>query len=200
MNTYLPLWTFIVLMIVTPGPGNLLIMTLGSQHGFWKSIPFNCGLITGNLLLNVSIVCGFGVIVDRFPNASTVFAYLSGIYMIWLVLRGWNFQGHDNEQPRLLGFVSGLFIHPVSPKAWVMGLLAYSQFVSPDAGVFEAIILVPLSFLIGLMFFHSFWCLAGCLLKKVIGKSLFLNRILSIVTIGVVLWAVIYGININKGK
>ena len=43
------LWAFIILMVGTPGPANLLAMSAGSQLGFYKCIPFNLGLTLGKI-------------------------------------------------------------------------------------------------------------------------------------------------------
>ena len=58
LEAYGTLWIFIVLMVSTPGPANLLIMTAGAQQGFWPCIPFNMGLIVGKLLLNLAMALG----------------------------------------------------------------------------------------------------------------------------------------------
>ena len=38
LDSYGALWLFIVLMVSTPGPANLLIMTAGAQQGFERGV------------------------------------------------------------------------------------------------------------------------------------------------------------------
>ncbi len=44
----LSLWVFIILMVGTPGPANLLIMAIGSQYGIVKAMRFMLGSFQGN--------------------------------------------------------------------------------------------------------------------------------------------------------
>ena len=190
-DSYGALWLFIVLMVSTPGPANLLIMTAGAQYGFARCIPFNIGLISGKLLLNVAMACGPTSIVQQYPEIAKVFAVLSVAYMIWLSLRGWNAHIDTQRPDRELSFRDGVFVHPLSPKAWVMALLAFSDFMPATPTVAEQYLLIPLSFVLAQLVFHSSWCLAGVMLRRALGASKVLNRGLALLTIAVVLWALL---------
>ena len=188
---YWSLWVFIVLMVSTPGPANLLIMTAAAQHGFWRCMPFNMGLISGKLLLNGAMALGLTTLVQQHPAVAKIFAVLSALYMSWLALRGWNAHLQPTQQSRVLRFREGLIVHPLSPKAWVMVLLAFSEFLPPTPSMFEQYLLIPLSLAVAQLVFHSLWCLAGVLLQRAVGASALLNRSLSVLTVGVVVWAVL---------
>ena len=191
LDSYGALWLFIVLMVSTPGPANLLIMTAGAQYGFARCIPFNIGLISGKLLLNVAMALGLTSIVQQYPELAKVFAVLSVAYMIWLSLRGWNAHIDTQRPDRELSFRDGVFVHPLSPKAWVMAVLAFSEFMPATPTVAEQYLLIPLSFVLAQLVFHSSWCLAGVMLRRALGASKVLNRGLALLTIAVVLWALL---------
>mgnify|MGYP001211326687 FL=1 len=191
LDSYGALWLFIVLMVSTPGPANLLIMTAGAQYGFARCIPFNIGLISGKLLLNVAMAFGLTSIVQQYPEIAKVFAVLSVAYMIWLSLRGWNAHIDTQRPDRELSFRDGVFVHPLSPKAWVMAVLAFSEFMPATPTVAEQYLLIPLSFVLAQLVFHSSWCLAGVMLRRALGASKVLNRGLALLTIAVVLWALL---------
>ena len=190
-DSYGALWLFIVLMVSTPGPANLLIMTAGAQYGFARCIPFNIGLISGKLLLNVAMALGLTSILQQYPEIAKVFAVLSVAYMIWLSLRGWNAHIDTQRPDRELSFRDGVFVHPLSPKAWVMAVLAFSEFMPATPTVAEQYLLIPLSFVLAQLVFHSSWCLAGVMLRRALGASKVLNRGLALLTIAVVLWALL---------
>ena len=44
MDTYLALWAFIVAMVATPGPANMLLMTAGARQGYFQTLPFGASL------------------------------------------------------------------------------------------------------------------------------------------------------------
>ena len=188
---YGALWIFIILMVSTPGPANLLIMSAAAQHGFWRCMPFNLGLIVGKLLLNVAMALGLTALVQQFPTVAKVFALLSAGYMTWLALRGWNAHLQTSQQNSELRFREGLIVHPLSPKTWVMVVLAFTEFLPPAPSFAEQYLLIPLSFAIAQLVFHSAWCLGGVILQRALGTSALLNRSLAILTVGVVLWAVL---------
>lgn len=191
LEAYVPLWAFIVLMVSTPGPANLLIMASGVQQGFWKSVPFNLGLVSGKLLLNVAMAFGLAIFIVAYPLVFQVFVYISVGYMIWLALRGWNTHKADNSQKVQFGFLQGVFVHPLNPKAWIMSLLAFSQFGADFQQDWQIYALIPLSFIAAQLVFHSLWCLAGVALKKTIGANAILNRSLILLTIVVVVWSLL---------
>jgi len=188
-SQYLPLWIFILLMVSTPGPANLLLVSSGAQNGFMKTIPFISGLVLGKLFLNVLFSLGLGIIVRDYSIILKIFAYVSVIYIIWLSLRGWNAHKKELSDRSILGYKEGLLVHPLSPKTWAMCLIAYSKFTENFTSIFEIYFLVPISFFILQIFFHNLWCFVGHSIDKTIGLNSYLNRILIFITTGTVIWA-----------
>ena len=62
----LSLWAFIILMVGTPGPANLLAMSVGARYGFLKCVSFNIGLTLGKVFLNFGHGFWFGCITRKF--------------------------------------------------------------------------------------------------------------------------------------
>ena len=191
---YLPLWGFILLMVSTPGPANVLLMTAGAQYGYVRLIPFLLGLMSGKLALNLAIAFGLATLLIQYPIAANILAIASASYMIFLVTQGWTPKPDtsDNTRPHVFGYLAGLILHPLSPKTWTMSTLAFTQFAIHYQSLFDKYLLVPLSFLVFQFVFHSLWCLAGVALKKSITHNLALNRALIVLTIAVILWAFLH--------
>ena len=168
LKQFFPLWIFIILMVSTPGPANLIIMSSGTQNGFIKSIPFTLGVISGKILLNISLSLGLGVILFEYEIISKILSYVCLSYMVWLALKGWNNHKNLEGKNKIMKYKDGLLVHPLSPKAWAMCLIAYSEFTSNFEGFFQIFLLIPLSFLIAQLIFHNAWCFAGSILKKTI--------------------------------
>lgn len=189
VSSYLGLWLFVILMVSTPGPANLLCMSAGASYGFRANLAFMAGLISGKLLLNMAIAFGFGALLIEMPLLKQALSVIAACYLIVLALRGWNAGVSGAKAPPPLHFINGVFVHPLNPKAWVMATLAYTQFISGLETDFEKYALSPLSFLIAQLVFHGAWCWAGALLKTQLGTKPLLNRGLILLTIIVVLWA-----------
>jgi threonine/homoserine/homoserine lactone efflux protein len=79
MTNYFPLWGFIILMVSTPGPANLLLMSTGAQWGYRRSLPFLSGLVVGKLALNVAMALGFMAVLLNSPRVLTTLSWVYGL-------------------------------------------------------------------------------------------------------------------------
>jgi len=191
MTSYFPLWGFIILMVSTPGPANLLLMSAGAQWGYRRSLPFLSGLVAGKLVLNVAMALGFMAVLLNSPRVLTTLSWVSAGYMAYLALRQWTPAEENGEPSNSLGFLQGLVVHPLSPKTWMMTTLAFSQFAPTFPTEIERLAVVPLSFLFFQILFHSIWCLAGAALGRIIARSLWVHRGLVLLTLAVIAWVLL---------
>ena len=88
MSEIFALFIFITVMVGTPGPANLIMMSAGVNYGFRRSIPFMTGIVIGKLALNVAMAVGFYDLFLRHPNFLDILKYISAAYMLWLSLDG----------------------------------------------------------------------------------------------------------------
>ena len=184
------LWLFIFLMVGTPGPANLLIMSIGSNNGVKKCMPFNFGLIGGKFLLNIGMAFGFIVILNDYKNIQLILKFVSASYLIYLSLKNWNNENFSQNN-YVSGFKEGLIVHPLNPKAWVMVVIAWTEFGPNFGSFYYQIIIISLSFACFQIVLHTSWTFAGAILSKAFPNSLLLNRALILITISVVIWAVL---------
>ena len=191
MTSYFPLWGFIILMVSTPGPANLLLMSAGAQWGYRRSLPFLSGLVAGKLVLNLAMALGFMAVLLNSPRVLTTLSWVSAGYMAYLALRQWTPAEENGEPSNSLGFLQGLVVHPLSPKTWMMTTLAFSQFAPTFPTEIERLAVVPLSFLFFQILFHSIWCLAGAALGRIITRSLWVHRGLVLLTLAVIAWVLL---------
>ena len=191
----LALWVFIIFMVGTPGPANLLIMSLGARVGFWPAMRFNLGLVTGKICLNLAMAFGLLLLLAEQPMLKDAFKYISAGFMIWLALRGWQAQTTASEPQAQKGtsYISGVIVHPLNPKAWVMSVLAWTDFGPALGNEAIQLIVIPLSFAVAQLILHSVWCLAGVMMARSLQNSLMVTRTLIILTVLVVIWAVATG-------
>ena len=180
-------------MVGTPGPANLLLVLGGAQIGFRRCIGFIFGLICGKMALNIFIGLGFSIILSNSPILHQIFKYLSAIYMIWLAIRSWNSrttQNNFSNKSHQFKFSNGLVVHPLNPKAWVMSALAWSNF-APALGSFQIqLVTIILGFATCQLVLHSVWCLIGSIIGKTIPDNQYLTRLMIILTVIIVIWAV----------
>lgn len=162
MIDLLPLFLFVVVMVGTPGPANMVLMTAGASFGFARAIPFLFGITTGKLMLN--LMMGFGAygLLETNPIVLEVLKYISAIYVIFLsfkMARQPLSAGADLAAAP--GFSAGLIVHPMNPKAWAMITIAWSDYGSQIDDPLVRVVIISGMFLMVQLFAHSFWCLAG---------------------------------------
>ena len=188
---FLRLIVFVVLMVATPGPANLLVMIGGARLGLRGCIGFILGLVSGKLFLNLAFGVGLGVLLTGQPTFLAVIKYAGAAYMAWLTLQSWNAATSVDVDSGHFRFRHGVPVHPLNPKAWVMTVLAWTQF-APDLGSFSVqLVVVPLCFAVCQILFHSLWCWLGEKMAKALPNSLLLTRCLVLLTLGVVIWALL---------
>jgi len=185
------LWIFIIFMVGSPGPANLLMMTIGSQFGMKLATRFNAGLISGKVCLNLAMAIGVGAFLKSHPVLLDMLKYSSAAVMIYLSLLTLKNQVDDSRISRCLSWRTGFIVHPLNPKAWVMVILAWTEFGPHLGSMVQQTVIICLSFAVAQLLFHSLWALAGFLISHTFGPSLWLNRLLVLVTCSFVIWTVL---------
>ena len=190
VSNYLALWMFIIVMVSTPGPANMLLMTSGAQQGLTRTLPFIAGLTVGKLALNISLALGLMSLIEANPTVASLFVYFSAAYMAYLALRNWT-PAEPGTTTSSFTFWSGSIVHPMSPKTWMMATLALTQFGESFTSSAERLLVVPLSFLVAQVFFAVVWCALGVVMSRTFKQSMVMHRALILVTLGVIVWALL---------
>ena len=195
MLAFFTLLAFVVFMVGTPGPANLILMLAGVRQGLSQCISFILGLIIGKIALNLAIGFGFGIVLAEAPVWQMFLSYVSAGYMVWLALKSWPASDAEttSAEPAQdhFRFRNGLFVHPLNPKAWVMCVLAWGKF-APALGDFSVqLLVVILTFAICQLCLHSLWCWLGTIMGKSLRNNVRLTRAIIISTVIIVLMAVL---------
>ena len=195
LSLYLPFFVFLIVMVATPGPANLLLINAGASHGFRANIPFLGGLIAGKIFLNIFVLVGLGTLIADYSKVSIILSIVCTFYISYLALKAWNNDIGSKRKLPTYRFHEGIIVHLLSPKSWVMVTMAYSAFATyfPDKPPVFAVITG--SFVVAQLLFHGFWCFLGVFLRRGVGYSKSLNRALILLTIGTVSWAAIQATN-----
>lgn len=185
---------FAISMVGSPGPANMALMASGAQYGFRASIPFIAGTISGFMLVGLAVAAGLGSLFKLYPLLQTIFLYGSAVYIFylaWRVVLSNPAAADDTKNPQ---YILGLFIHPLNPKAWIMAISAFSQFV--DTGkpyIVQAFTILAVFFVVNIPL-NSMWCYGGNLLRRLIKSTTalrILNGTLALIMVIVVLWVLI---------
>ena len=153
---------FAASQVGTPGPANMALMATGARFGFRAALPFVAGVVIGKQLVIWPVGFGLMELAERAPWIFTALRYVSAAYIIWLAWKVANMRlGARREEGAAPGFMAGLVVHPLNPKAWAMIVGGFTAFVNPGTPVLEATIAIALVLLICQLLLHPVWTLAG---------------------------------------
>jgi len=144
MSLLIAMITFSLVMSISPGPVNMVIVSSGASYGIRKTFPFVSGAAVGFTLLLVFIGLGFYKVIALYP---TVLNYLAVAGSLFIVYMGYLLASSKSEldikkqsQPT---FMQGFLLQWLNPKAWVSCVAGVSLFSVPnDNSVFLTFLVV----------------------------------------------------------
>jgi len=152
---------FAASQVGTPGPANMALMATGARYGLRRALPFVCGVALGKQLIIWPIGFGLLSLSETIPWVFTVLKYASAAYIIWLAWRVANLRLNVDQIGTPPGFVAGLVVHPLNPKAWAMITAGFTAFTAPGTPTFEATLTIAMILLLLQIILHPIWTFAG---------------------------------------
>ena len=136
-----------VMLTATPGPDNLMVLSIGMSKGRRAGIAFGLGCALGCLSHTVLAVIGVGAILAASPMAFTALKLAGGAYLIWLGTQALRHAGavridgsSNNQAPAESlhrTFSKGLVANAINPKVVLFFLSFLPQFVDASRGSME---------------------------------------------------------------
>lgn len=150
-------------LLITPGPGVLTTAGIGSAFGFRAGFAFVAGLMLGGFINMLLVISGVAAVALALPFLRTVLLIASVSYLVFLAWRIASAGSRVGFAPAAtpLGFLNGLTLQFINPKAYVVSTALFSGFAFlPDAPIWEAVIKIILFNLIWVPV-HLIWLSAG---------------------------------------
>jgi threonine/homoserine/homoserine lactone efflux protein len=140
LSTLIIFMTASLLLLITPGPAVLYIVTRSIDQGRVAGIVSALGIGTGTMVHVVAASLGLSAILVSSALAYSVVKYLGAAYLIYLGIR--TFRARSAlEQPALNGpkslariFRQGVVVNILNPKVALFFFAFLPQFVDPDGG------------------------------------------------------------------
>lgn len=131
MFNWLEFLTYAVVMAATPGPNNIMSMSNAGRVGLKKSYPFNIGVWIG--FMAVLIICALlgNALHVWMPVVKTPMLIFGAGYMLYLAYATFKSSGEIEEKQAKTGFVSGVLLQFVNPKAYIYGVVSMESYILP---------------------------------------------------------------------
>lgn len=187
---------FAASQVGTPGPANMALLATGARFGFRAALPFVAGVALGKQLIIWPVGFGLMSLADQAPFVFAALKWISVAYICWLAWKVANLRlstgaGAAQKPP---GFVAGLWVHPLNPKAWAMIVAGFTNFVTPGSSPLQATATIAICLLATQAVFHPIWALAGDRIAKTVAgrpAERYLMWTLAALTVASVLYVVI---------
>ncbi|WP_394836830.1 LysE family translocator [Pendulispora rubella] len=133
-----------LLITLSPGPDNLMVLSLGASQGRRHGMMFGFGCALGCLSHTLLAVLGVSALIAASPIAFTALKMAGGLYLVWLGVHAIRSRGAslptEGTAPKgeaaSLGtvFRRGLVANAINPKVVLFFLSFLPQFVDPSRG------------------------------------------------------------------
>ena len=129
-----------LLITLSPGPDNLMVLGMGMSRGRRQGIAFGLGCALGCLFHTMLAALGVSALIAASPVAFTLLKTAGGAWLIWLGIQAWRSRGGARAAANLAAdtplklFAKGLFANAINPKVVVFFLAFLPQFVVASHG------------------------------------------------------------------
>ncbi|MDP5252781.1 MULTISPECIES: cysteine/O-acetylserine transporter [unclassified Vibrio] len=176
-------FTYVIITSFTPGPNNILSLSIATQRGFKYSTKVILGMFCGYIIL--MLLCGVFTyhMVNLLPVITPWLTWVGAAYIVWLA---WTIANSDlttaTERSERVTFLAGFGLQFVNVKIILYGITSISTFVLPYTTDIKWILSASLLLAFIALASNLTWAIAGKLLQsqfqqhgKVINKILALT-------------------------
>ncbi|WP_299999560.1 LysE family translocator [uncultured Cedecea sp.] len=117
-----------VIMSVTPGPNNLMVLFSSVRFGVRNTLDHISGASAGSALMLLLVGLGLHEIFTLFPAIQVIMKYCGAAYILYLSWRILASTGeiHATSHSQPMSFVGAAFFQLINPKSWIMASVAIS--------------------------------------------------------------------------
>lgn len=166
-----PLFSYLLVMSITPGPNNIMVTASGVNFGFRRTIPHMTGICTGNAVQFLLCVLLLSGAAGWLAAVRTPLAVVGCAYLIWL---SWKLaRASAPGSARVLkpvSFFEAMLFQYANPKAWVMVLNTIILFL-PTHGRLPAAMHIALLGIVAGLPSVALWTWGGDTLRRWLHRS-----------------------------
>ncbi|QTD39501.1 LysE family translocator [Sporosarcina sp. Te-1] len=184
------LYCFIVTF--TPGPTNIVILSIVNNFGFKKAMEYTFGATMAfGLLLGLSAVLNT-LLITVIPKILLGMQVMGTLYMLYLAYQIYNMDSSDAAETKSGTFMSGFLMQFLNPKVVLFTLTVIPSFVLPYYTKMSIVASnVVLITWIGFLAFVT-WVLFGTIFKRFLQKhkkALNITMALCLVYATIMIWS-----------
>ncbi|MBI4857466.1 MAG: LysE family transporter [Acetobacterium woodii] len=177
--------TYAMITAITPGPNNIMSMSIARQYGFKRALPFNLGVFAGFSVVMLICTYFFATLSAVIPMIKAPMILIGAAYMLYLAWKTFKSSSPIEARPIHSGFLNGLMLQFVNPKVYLYCLISMEVYILPafssQPGMLFAFAL--LLALIGFCFTLC-WSVFGTLFQRLFStQARLINTILALLLV-----------------
>ena len=139
MIDWIALSTYTLVMSITPGPNNIMLLASGARFGMRRTLPHLLGVSAGFTAQTVGVCAGLGIVAEWLPAVQTWLTWAGVAFLLWMAFRllGASGPGDGAAGARPLTAIEAILFQLINPKAWVIAVTTAGVFM-PKSGEFTA--------------------------------------------------------------
>ena len=161
---------FALVMYLTPGPNNVMLLSSGLTYGFRRTLPHIAGITFGMAFMIAAVGLGLGTIFIAYPLLQTILKYAGAAYLIYLAiviaLSGMAPSAQDNARGPMTFWGAAVF-QWVNVKGWVMVIGTITAYAAIASFPWNIVLQTVISLVIGAVA-TVVWALFGSALRPVL--------------------------------
>ena len=153
IDLYLGFLSASILLIIAPGPTNMVIVSHCLKFGFRRSIWAILGAALSHTLFFLLTCLGIATILFASAQVFQVIRWMGVIYLIgwgiWLWRLPDEYPAIDHQQPHMSGrsmFLQGFAVNATNPKALVFYSAFFPPFIDPNNSIVPQLLLLGVTF------------------------------------------------------
>jgi threonine/homoserine/homoserine lactone efflux protein len=130
MSEWIAFASYALVMSVTPGPNNVMVLSSGANFGLKRTMPHILGITYGFTLQTIAVCAVFGLALSQLAAPPAWLSWVGALYLVYLaykILRSGPVGSALVSKPLTLW--EGMIFQAVNPKAWIMAITTASVFV-----------------------------------------------------------------------
>jgi len=170
-NWLIAISLFIAIIGLTPGPNNIIAMSIGFNHRYYKVLPHLFGVLVGFPVMLLLIGLVLRPLMDRYITLFLILKYISIIYVVYLAWQiaatptNEEILSQDNISP--INFWQSVAFQWINPKAWIGALTTINVYIIPKHYWISLMVAVALSML-SIFIAILMWALIGKQIKRLL--------------------------------
>ena len=134
MSLFIAMFSFSLVMSISPGPVNMVVVSSGLNYGVRKTFSFVSGGTIGFTSLLLFIGLGFSKVIDLYPYFLKYLAVIGSLFIIYMgYLIATSKSKLDIKEQKQPTFIQGFLLQWLNPKAWVACMVGVSLFSVPSS-------------------------------------------------------------------